>query len=371
MQTYEDIRLAPYTTLRVGGMARRFTVTDSSEELASAVTQADSQGTPVFVLGGGSNVLVSDEGFDGSVIHPAQDAIELLGKRGPDERHRVLVRCDAGAAWDDFVRFATERELSGVAALSGIPGCIGSACMQNIGAYGQEMGSSLVSALLLDRLTGSVREASARSLQMGYRTSILRENLEWERERGGEHFPTPRWVVLSATFGLADDPETTVEHPQLARALGVEVGETQHAAVVRDEVLAVRGSKAMLADGDAGAGKGVDHDRWSSGSFFTNPLLTYEDAQRLPAQAPRFPAHGGIKTSAAWLIEHAGFSRGFGVHGPGSRATLSSRHTLAITNRGNATSADLIELARAVRRGVHDRFGITLEPETVLVGVSL
>jgi UDP-N-acetylmuramate dehydrogenase len=233
------------------------------------------------------------------------------------------------------------------------------------------MGSSLVSAMLLDRLTGSVREASARSLQMGYRTSILRENLEWEREHGGKHFPTPRWVVLSATFGLADDPETIVEHPQLARALGVEVGETQHAAVVRDEVLAVRGSKAMLADGDDGARKGVDHDRWSSGSFFTNPLLTYEDAQRLPEQAPRFPAHGGIKTSAAWLIEHAGFSRGFGEHGPASRATLSSRHTLAITNRGNATSADLIELARTVRRGVHDRFGIALEPETVLVGVSL
>ena len=370
MQERAHEMLRDHTTLHVGGPAGRFLLVDDADELVRAVREADASSDPVLVLGGGSNLLVGDDGFPGVVVHPHASRIERLATPGPDARHEVLVRCGAGTPWDEFVAFAVEQGLSGVEALSGIPGLIGSACMQNIGAYGQEMGSSLVYARLYDRATREVKTVRADSLQLGYRNSLLRDSLEEPSLACERWFPSPRWVVLDATFGLRDDPRTVVEHPQLAHALGVSVGDEGLAADVRREVLAVRGSKAMLADDGTTVGA-VEHDRWSSGSFFTNPLLAYPDAERLPPEAPRYPALGGVKTSAAWLIEHAGFSRGFGVHGTASRATLSTRHTLAITNRGDATAADLIELARTVRDGVHATFSITLTPETVLVGTRL
>lgn len=371
MDTAHDVMLAAHTTLHVGGPAKEFVTTESTDELVAAVLDADKSHTPLFVLGGGSNVLICDKGFEGRVVHPRQCAIEELAMPGPSERQQVLVRCEAGVAWDDFVAFTVARGYSGVAALSGIPGLIGSACMQNIGAYGQEMASSLVSATVLDRRSRQVREISARALHLGYRTSLLRENLEHELASGGEYFPSPRWIVLQAMFGLCRDPQTSIDHPQLAHALGVDVGDEQHCALVREEVIAVRQRKGMLAPQEANGAAEVDYDRWSSGSFFTNPLLAYRDAMQLPDDAPRYPAQGGIKTSAAWLIEHAGFPKGFGLAGKSSRATLSTRHTLALTNRGHAKAQDIVELARAIRDGVERRFGITLMPETVLVGTSL
>lgn len=368
MRTNHDEQLARHTTLHVGGPARTFCEPETIDEMAEAVISADRLGLPLLVLGGGSNVLICDEGFEGVVVHTACAGIHVLPQRGPDARHAVLISCEAGVTWDDLVRQSVERGLSGAAALSGIPGCIGSACMQNVGAYGQEMASSLVSLHLLDRKTGNVRYVAASKIHPGYRSSVLRENLEESLRTGGRWFPTPRWVVLEATFGFARDPMTTVEHPQLAAALGVNVGEPQPSTLVRQEVLAVRSSKAMLeAEGESAQ----DHDRWSSGSFFTNPYLTVRDAESLPEDAPRYPAKGGVKTSAAWLIEHAGFGRGFGVHGEDSPARLSSKHTLALTNRGGATAADIVELARYVRDGVRKTFGIELESETVLVGVEL
>lgn len=373
MDIQQHVPLAPYTTLHVGGPAREFVRVENAQELVQAVREADACGLPVLVLGKGSNILVADTGFDGRVVQPRNNGITLLPGAGPDAGHEVRICCEAGTSWDDFVAFTTDMRLSGVAALSGIPGCIGSAVMQNIGAYGQEMKDSLLSVRVYDRHTGSIRSISAARLQFSYRCSLLRENLDEQRARGGVFFPSPRWIVLEASFGLSRNPQSTITHPQLARALGVEPGDTRDCAQVREQALAVRGSKAMLAEENKGPDGScpVDYDRWSSGSFFTNPLLTAEDAARLPEDAPRYPAHGGVKTSAAWLIEQAGFSRGFGVDGARSRATLSSRHTLALTNRGSATAQDLLTLARAVRGGVHARFGVWLEPETVLVGAQL
>ena len=361
--------IAPLTTLRVGGPAAELVCTDSTRELADAVREAYAAGTAVFVLGGGSNVLVADAGFDGIVVHPRQQGMELLAEEGPDAERAVLVRCEAGVVWDDLAAFACERGLAGTEALSGIPGCIGSAVMQNIGAYGQEMGTSLVRCTLYDRATGSVRSWQADELRLGYRTSVLRASMEGPDADGRVWGPSPRWVVLDATFDLARRASSRVEHAQLARALSVEIGSEMPVEEIREAVLGVRGVKAMLADDPAAPAP--DHDRWSTGSFFTNPVLSEAQASALPADAPRYPAAGGVKTSAAWLIEHAGFPKGFGVHGEDSRAALSHRHTLALTNRGDATAADVLELARTVRTGVFDAFGILLAPETVLVGETL
>lgn len=370
MQIRREEPLSSHTSLHVGGPVRDYLMPESPEELAQAVLDADRAHDPLLVLGQGSNMLVADEGFQGTAVRP--QAGHVSSRRGI-EPGRVLVDADAGMAWDDVVSYAVGLGLSGMAALSGIPGLIGSACMQNIGAYGREAASVLHSVHVLDRRDSRVHVLRANQLQLGYRTSVLRDSLDASRRAHGQTptraFPTPRWVVLAATFELADTPRTPVTHPQLAHAMGVEPGQECSAADVREKVLAVRGSKAMLAEGDGQTDH--DFDRWSSGSFFTNPLLSAKDAQALPADAPRYPAAGGVKTSAAWLIERSGFGRGFGVHGEESAAMLSRRHVLAITNRGHATAGDLLELARVVRDGVHARFGIELEPETVLVGCDL
>lgn len=398
MERRGNVTLAPLTTLRVGGPAATLVETDTTEELVQAVRQADEADAPLLVLGAGSNVLICDAGFSGTVVRPRQAAIGLLaGVQGPDEARATLVRCEAGARWDDVVAFCVREGLAGVEALSGIPGLMGSAVMQNIGAYGQEMASALVSVTLLDRATGEVRHWGRDELGLGYRSSLLRRSLEGGTDgalaeddgdsapsggmlhAGRTWFPTPRWVVLDVTLGLARSGVAHVEHPQLARALGVEPGAQMEVGRVREAVLEVRGAKAMLAEqvvtaeGQTGgaAVPPVDHDRWSSGSFFMNPVLTPAQADRLPEDAPRYPAPDGVKTSAAWLIEHAGFARGFGVRGEGSRATLSTRHCLALTNRGHASADDLMELARTVRCGVFDHYGVLLQPETVLIGEEM
>jgi len=360
--------LAAYTTMRVGGPAADLVVASTPRDLVKAVREADEAGTPLFVLGGGSNVLTGDAGFAGRVVLTRGGGLSL--EELDDER--VLVRAQAGTTWDDLVEFAVCSGLAGIEALSGIPGQIGSAVMQNLGAYGQEAGSCLAWARLLDRETGTEAVYAADELGLGYRTSMLRVSLEESGSNGGRWYPTPRWVVLETAFELKRTTEGVISHPQLARALNCEVGERMDIVAVREAVLAVRAEKGMVADPDP-CGPSPVYDRWSSGSFFTNPVVSAEFAEaNLPAEAPRYATGnpGTVKTSAAWLIEHAGFPKGYAVR-EDAPATLSTLHTLALTNRGAACAADIAELARTVRDGVRERFGIELVPETVLVGVEL
>lgn len=334
--------LANHTTLRVGGPAGDFVVATTEDELVEAVRSADVAGKPVLVLGGGSNVLVSDSGFEGRVV-----AVRTAGVTADaDACGGAVVRVAAGEPWDDLVVRAVEQGWIGVEALSGIPGLVGATPIQNVGAYGQEVSETVASVRCWDRQAGEVRTLFNRDCRFGYRTSRLKQ------EPG-------RWLVLEVVLQLRlGDLGTPVRYAELARRLGIEPGARAPLADVRDAVLALRRSKGMVLDES-------DHDTWSAGSFFTNPVLA-PDA--VPEGAPAWPQPDGtVKTSAAWLIEHAGFERGHG----NDRAALSGKHTLALTNRGGATATDLVTLAREVRDGVRGRFGIELVNEPVLVGCAL
>lgn len=345
------VRLAELTTLRVGGPAAEYVVATTTDAVIDAVSGADTAGRPVLVLGGGSNLLVADGGFDGTVVR--------LGTRGFDVEacdacSGTTVRVAAGEPWDAFVAHAVGQGWSGVEALSGIPGSTGATPVQNVGAYGQEVAETIARVRTWDRQEARVRTLANADCEFGYRSSRLKD----ERFRGG-----PRFVVLEVTFQLAlGELSGPVRYAELARTLAVEPGARAPLAGVREAVLGLRRGKGMVLD-DA------DQDTWSAGSFFTNPLLDPADAARLPEGAPRWPTPDGrVKTSAAWLIEHAGFGRGFGLPGP---ASLSTKHTLALTNRGDARAEDLLALARQVRDGVRQAYGITLVPEPVLVGCAL
>lgn len=340
----EDATLAHLTTLRIGGPAARLVVAETEQQLVDAVREADAAATPVLVLGGGSNVVVGDAGFDGTVV--------LIATRGIDADESdcagASVRVAAGESWDDFVAHALSAGWSGVEALSGIPGLVGATPIQNVGAYGADVSQTIASVRTIDRSTGRQHTFAASECGFGYRHS------RFKAEPG-------RYLVLEVTFQLPiGELSAPVRYAELARTLGVELGDRVEPAAVRQAVLGLRAGKGMVLDP-------ADHDTWSAGSFFTNPILSPEAADRLPADAPRFPATGGVKTSAAWLIDHAGFGKGYG-DGP---ARLSTKHALALTNRGGATAADLLALAREVRAGVQERFGVTLVPEPVLVGCSL
>ena len=343
--------LAELTTFRVGGPAARLVTAPTTDRVIDAVSECDARDEPVLVLGGGSNLLVGDDGFDGTVVRLATRGITV---EAADRCGGVLVRVAAGEPWDAFVAGAVGSGWSGVEALSGIPGCTGATPVQNVGAYGQEVASSIATVRAWDRLEGRVRTLAAADGEFAYRTSRFKA----ERYRGG-----PRYVILEVTFQLRiADLSEPVRYAELARVLGLEPGGRAPLADVRAAVLGLRRAKGMVLD-DA------DHDTWSAGSFFTNPVLPADVAARLPDGAPRWPMPGGaVKTSAAWLIERAGFGRGFGSPGP---AALSGKHALALTNRGGATAKDLLELARVVRDGVRSAFGVELTPEPVLVGCSL
>lgn len=362
------VLLAELTTLRVGGPAARSVVADGERELIDAVAEADSRGEPVLVVGGGSNLLVADEGFPGVVVRDGRSAITV-----PDASAcaGVTLTVAAGTPWDDVVARAVDEHWVGVEALSGIPGSTGATPVQNVGAYGQEVAQSIATVRVWDRGETRVRTLALRDLAFAYRTSLLKESMRAGGRGAGAGVgdaarpwgPTPRYVVLDVTFQLRPgDVAAPIRYPELAARLGVPVGGRAPLADVRAAVLDLRGAKGMVLDP-------ADHDTWSAGSFFTNPVLADEAAARLPADAPRYQAGPGrVKTSAAWLIEHAGFARGHGLPGP---AAISTRHALALTNRGAARAADVAALARAVRAGVRDRFGVQLEPEPVLVGLSL
>jgi UDP-N-acetylmuramate dehydrogenase len=367
--------LAELTTLRVGGPVARYVEAASEGELVAAVREADEAGTPLLVLGGGSNLLAADAGFPGTVV---RDVRRGIAGQADSACAGAAVTVPAGHPWDQVVAEAVEQGWIGVEALSGIPGSTGATPVQNVGAYGQEVSETLASVRVWDRAQGRARMLALGELGLGYRTSILKRSLVAD-DAGRAWGPTPRYVVLEVSFQLRlGTLSAPIRYAELARALDVEIGARVPAHDVRTAVLALRGGKGMVLDGG-------DADTWSAGSFFTNPVLPTAEADRLlPQDAPRFPvvehervrpaggaapaADGLVKTSAAWLITRAGFGKGHGLPGP---AALSTKHPLALTNRGGAAAEDLLALAREVRDGVRARFGIELVPEPVLVGVSL
>jgi UDP-N-acetylmuramate dehydrogenase len=347
--------LSELTTLRLGGPARRIAQARSDDELLAAVRAADDAGEPLLLLAGASNVVVADEGFDGTVVRVATRGV-LQPQRSDG---RAWLDVAAGEDWDPFVAACVEAGLAGVEALAGIPGSIGATPIQNVGAYGQEVADVIVDVRALDRSTGEVHVLDTEACLFDYRSSVFK------RDPG-------RWAVLRVTFALEhSDLSEPVRYAELARTLGIEVGERAPLADVRAAVLALRRGKGMVLDP-------ADPDTVSAGSFFTNPILRERDfgafaarvAERLGAGVapPAWPAgERRVKTSAAWLIERAGFTRGYGR--PDGIA-ISSKHTLALTNRGGGTTAELVALAREIADGVQEAFGVALTPEPVFVGHS-
>jgi UDP-N-acetylmuramate dehydrogenase len=339
-------RLADHTTLRLGGPARSWVRATTEAGLVDAVRRADETGEPVLILAGGSNLVVADDGFPGTVVEVATSGIEPDVTDDDPTCGGAVVKVAAGESWDAFVATAVERGWVGVEALSGIPGSVGATPIQNVGAYGQEVSQTVASVRVWDRRLRGFRTFAAADCGFGYRTSRFKAD------------PT-RHVVVEVTFQLRQGAlGTPVTYAELATALDVEPGARAPMSEVRRAVLGLRAGKGMVLDP-------ADHDTWSAGSFFTNPVIA---ADRVPEGAPAWPQPDGtVKTSAAWLIERAGFGRGYG-DGP---ARLSSKHTLALTNRGGATTADLLALAREIRDGVEARFAIRLVNEPVLVGCDL
>jgi len=350
--------LAELTTFGLGGPAGRLVTATDRGGIVAAVRAADASGEPLLIVGGGSNLLVSDDGVPGTVLRFASRGLAL----GEEAGGYRLVAVEAGHPWDETVRETLAAGLSGLEALSGIPGLAGATPVQNVGAYGADVSQSLVGVEVFDRVRDRVLTLSNAELAFGYRDSLIKRSID---------HGSPRYVVLAVTFRLAVREEGPVAYGQLASALGVELGAVVPSACIREAVLALRASKGMVYDaGDA--------DTHSAGSFFTNPLVAASVAAGMPDDAPRFPAAGGlVKLSAAWLIEHAGFAKGYGLPGTpgeavsGGRASLSTKHTLALTNRGSASAADVVALARHVRDGVVAAWGVELHAEPLFIGCTL
>jgi UDP-N-acetylmuramate dehydrogenase len=338
--------LSELTTLRLGGPAGAVVEARSEEELLAAVR---SQAGPLLLLAGGSNLVVADDGFPGTVVRVLTAGTEERARDG-----RVELTVQAGEPWEPFVARCVAEGLAGVESLSGIPGSIGATPIQNVGAYGQEVAETIVSVRVLDRERDAVEELPAAACGFAYRSSAFKRN-------------PGRWVVLAVTFALERrELSGPLTYAELARTLGVQPGEGSPLADVREAVLALRRGKGMVLDPG-------DPDSVSAGSFFTNPILeegAFAELERRAAEyghPPRFPeADGRVKTSAAWLIERAGFHRG---HGDPGGIAISGKHTLALTNRGAGTAAELLALAREIAGGVRERFGVCLEPEPTLIGL--
>jgi UDP-N-acetylmuramate dehydrogenase len=347
--------LSELTTLRLGGPPARLVEARSEDELAAIVRAADGAGEPLLVLAGGSNVVVADEGFAGAVVRVATRGIEQLQRSDG----RVWLDVQAGEDWDAFVAMCVEGGLAGVEALSGIPGSVGATPIQNVGAYGQEVADVLAGVRALDRTTGEVHVLEVEECLFDYRSSVFKRDPD-------------RWLVLGVIFALEPGESEPVRYTELALRLGVAEGAQAPLAEVRAAVLELRRGKGMVLDP-------ADPDSVSAGSFFTNPILrghafaelAERAAERLGAEVvpPSWPAsdHRYVKTSAAWLIERAGFRRG---HGDPDGIAISSKHPLALTNRGNGTTAELVALAREIAGGVREAFGVDLVPEPVFVGHS-
>jgi UDP-N-acetylmuramate dehydrogenase len=380
VKTTERVRLADYTTLRLGGTAARFVEAGTDTELIDAVRVADSELEPVLVLGGGSNLVVTDDGYPGVVVLTAWAGLHFA--RAGDA---VEVTAAAGQDWDELVQQCVGGGLSGVECLSGIPGRAGATPIQNVGAYGQEVAQTITQVRAFDRLADQVVLLTPAECQFGYRTSMFKRQAaaagSGRRARGAALNPataTGRFVVLDVTFRLSASPLSgPVRYGDLSRILGVAHGGQVPLADARAAVLDLRRGKGMLLDDN-------DPDTRSAGSFFTNPMVTaaqYADLTS-PADAgsgsagevvmPHWPEQDGrVKLSAAWLIEQSGFSRGFRLAGDPHGARISTKHTLALTNPDGADTASLIRLARVIRDGVRAEFGVELVNEPTLVGVQL
>jgi len=340
--------VSAYTTLRLGGPARRLVPAASAEEIVRATRAGYEAGTPVLVLAGGSNVVVGDGEFPGTVV-----LLRSTGVESKVDGRTVHLTVAAGEPWDAVVAAAVDAGWAGIECLSGIPGSTGATPIQNVGAYGQEVAETITAVQVWDRVTDQIQTIGPDECGFAYRTSVFKRS--------------DRWVVLSVDFQLAvSDRSGPVRYDELAGALGVPLGATAPLAEVRAAVLKLRAGKGMLID-DA------DPDTYSAGSFFTNPVLDAAAFAALRAntggEPPSWPGEGGVvKISAAWLIDRAGFTKGYG-HGDG--VAISTKHALSLTNRGTGTTAGLLALAREIRDGVHERFGVTLHPEPVLVNCEL
>jgi UDP-N-acetylmuramate dehydrogenase len=359
----EAVPLATLTTLRVGPVARRLITCASTEQVVAVLRQLDSEAQasgngdhgPILVFAGGSNLVIADTLDDLTAVQLANDGIAIDGN---------LVRAEAGAVWDDVVVTTIERGLGGLECLSGIPGSAGATPVQNVGAYGAEVSDTITRVRVLDRGSGAVRWVPGDELGFGYRTSVLKRAGQSQRE-----IP---WVVLEVEFTLdASGRSAPLRYGELTAALNATSGECADPQAVRDAVLRLRARKGMVLDA-------ADHDTWSVGSFFTNPVVAPDVYERLAraveGPVPHFPAPNGVKLAAGWLVERAGFGKGYPDPDPGglqAPCRLSTKHALALTNRGGATAEDVIALARTVRDGVRAVFGITLKPEPVLLGCRL
>lgn len=346
--------LSDYTTLRLGGPAGSITEATTDAELIEAVTAADSSGQPLLLVAGGSNLVVADKGFDGQVVLIRTAGIEN-DRTDPDILHVA-----AGEPWDPFVAHCVSEGRAAVACLSGIPGSVGATPIQNVGAYGQEVGGSITSMRVIDRKRGVITDLSGDDAEFGYRRSLIKR--------------TPgRYVVLRVSLRLPrQELGSPVAYGELATLLGVPLGTRVPATDLRDAVLELRRGKGMVLDPR-------DPDTVSAGSFFTNPILDEDEffmlQRRVQARlgdtvtVPGYPSgeHGRMKTSAAWLIDHAGFTRG---HGNPDGIAISSKHVLALTNRGGGTTTELLDLAHRIAGGVKRVFGVELRPEPVFAGCS-
>jgi UDP-N-acetylmuramate dehydrogenase len=350
----EAVPLAPLTTLQVGPVARRLVTCASTEQVVAVVRQLDSEadggdGGAPLVFAGGSNLVIADTLTDLTAVRLANNRISIDGN---------LVRAEAGAVWDDVVVAAIEHGLGGLECLSGIPGSAGATPVQNVGAYGAEVSDTITRVRVLDRRSGAVHWVPGGELGFGYRTSVF-------KRADGLEIPS---VVLEVEFALDESGRSApLRYGELTAALNAASGERADPQAVREAVLALRARKGMVLDA-------ADHDTWSVGSFFTNPVVAPDVYERLAGKAdepmPHYLAPDGVKLAAGWLVERAGFGKGY-PDDERAPCRLSTKHTLALTNRGGATAEDVIALARTVRDGVRDVFGITLKPEPVLLGCRL
>ncbi|MEJ1154966.1 UDP-N-acetylmuramate dehydrogenase [Microbacterium marmarense] len=378
MPEIAPIPLSQLTTLRTGAAPARMVDATTRDELISTLHDVWATGEEWFVLGGGSNLFVGDEPFEGTVVRILTEGIE----RQPGTRPGFTrVKVQAGHNWDALVAFAVDAGLAGIEAMSGIPGTVGAAPVQNVGAYGQEIVQTLVEAELIDESTGDVSTVSAEELGLGFRTSVLKQHYG--------SLPARRAVIISVTFELAEvgQGDRPIAGEQLRSALRLESDDRVSLKWIRDHVLETRASKGMVLDD-------TDADTYSAGSFFQNAVVSESFARTLPAECPRWPVapdldpvlvipldsfdgyvpklaakKSEVKVSSAWLIEQSGIGKSFKL--PRSRASLSTKHALALTNRGNATAGELAELARFIQNRVYSEFGLVLQPEPVLVGVDL
>ncbi len=335
--------LSDYTSLRVGGPAKKFVDVSSEAEIIAAIEAAGD--SPILIMGGGTNILVSDSGFEGTVIHISNNSL----KSEVDACSGATLRIGAGENWDEFVAMTIERGFAGLESLSGIPGTIGASPIQNIGAYGHEVAEYITRVRTYDRIAKGIKTFTNSECEFSYRNSHFKAH-------------PGRYVVLDVQFQLRIGEMTApIMYAELAAKLGIAVGDKASVIATRSAVLELRGMKGMLLSK-------TDHDSWSAGSFFTNPIVSKEIADSLPSDAPRWPTEDGrVKTSAAWLIEHSGIHKGDEIGG----ARISTKHVLALSNSGSATASDIAALAKRARDHVQEKFGIKLVAEVNLIGLEI